>query len=577
MAKLIPNYLDRKTLSPGEIDFFNRLVGDKETADWVVLHSLNIAHHQTRLMGEIDFLVIIPNLGILAVEIKAHSFIKVFDGIWYMGRGDTKGSRRSPFEQVNESMFSLIQYISENNKNLKHLPIFSLVIFTHFDFKTKSIEWHPKDYVGSREYRSKPIFVLLKERVKSLLSLALEKKSGRWLQYQEGKPNNVDMKQLLELIRPMIEPSAKALNLGSLIEEELIKYTSEQFWALDTLSGNKRVLFDGSAGTGKTLLAIESAIRESRTGKKVLLVCMNKFLNQMLSESLNSENVSVITLHKLLKDNSSNSIFDEGSVYWNETLPEEAYCNLLEHEQTIEKFDTLIIDEAQDIIKNNLWLDCLDLILHNGLSNGRWLAFGDFNLQTIYSLYDINESIKSNLLDRCSSATEASLTRNCRNTEECSRLSLSLADIDSPYQSYLRDNPSIVKSSYLFYKDENIQLEKIKHLIKKALDSGFEPTDIVILSKKSELKSISQKFSKQLGVSSFYLNRKGITYTSIHKFKGLEAPYIIITDFEELESKESKIMLFTGASRATDSVHYLFAESTKSDFFKLLIEGKGNA
>ena len=575
MAKIIPNYLDKNTLSPGEIDFHNRLSNDSNSGDWLVLHSLNIAHHQTRIMGEVDFLVIIPKVGILAVEIKAHSFIRVIDGIWFMGRNDTKGSRRSPFEQVNESMFSLIKYISDNNQNLKTLPIFSLVIFTHFDFNTKSVEWNTKDYVGSREYRSKPLFDLLTERVKSQFKLASDKESGRWLKIHEGgRPNNTEIKQLIELIRPTIEPSSTALNLGGQIEEELIKYTTEQFLALDTLSGNKRVLFDGSAGTGKTFLAIESAIRESLKGKKVILICMNKFLNNMLNEKLDNHDVIVITLHKFLKNNSQNSSLKADKNYWNETLPEDTYCNLLEREDGIEKFDTLIIDEAQDILNNNLWLDCLDLILNNGLSNGRWMAFGDFKLQTIYNIYDDSVNIKNNLLNRTSSSTQASLTRNCRNKEESSRLSLSLAALASPYQSYLRHTHSIVKSSYLFYKAELDQMKQLSLLIKKGLDSGFKASDIVILSKRAETRSISKNFSKELGISPFELKRKGVSYTSIHKFKGLEAPFIILTDFDELDSEEAKKMLFTGASRATDSVHYLFNNSTKTSFLKLLMEGK---
>jgi hypothetical protein len=577
MAKMIPSYLGEDTLSPGEVDFFKRINSDIKTKDWLVLHSLNIAHHQTRIMGEIDFLVIVPQVGILAVEIKAHSFIKVIDGIWYMGRSDTKGSRRSPFEQVNESMFSLINYISENNQNLKSLPIFSLVIFTHFDFKTKSIEWSSKDYVGSREYRSKPISDLLNERIKSRLQMASEKVSGRWLKVQKGcSPNKTDIKQLVQLIRPKIEPSETNLNIGSKIEKELIKYTSEQFLALDTLSGNKRVIFDGSAGTGKTFLAIESAMREAKVGKKVLLICMNKLLNSLLNTKLDNPDIKVVTLHKFLKDNSGSAEFENSNKYWDETLPEKAYCNLLEIEETLDKFDTLIIDEAQDILRNNFWLDCLDLILKEGLSNGRWMAFGDFNLQTIYNIYDVSFDIKDNLLSRTSSSAQASLTRNCRNTEECSRLSLSLAAIASPYQSYLRHTPSIVKSSYLFYKDELGQMKQLSSLIKKGLDSGFKASDIVILSKKAETKSISKNFSKELGISPFELERKGVSYTSIHKFKGLEAPFIILTDFDELASEEAKKMVFTGASRATDSVHYLFNNSTKASFLSLLMEGKGN-
>lgn len=577
MAKIVPSYLDKDTLSPGEVDFFNRLSSDSKTDDWLVLHSLNIAHHQTRIMGEIDFLVIVPKVGILAVEIKAHSFIRVKDGIWYMGRSDTKGSRRSPFEQVNESTFSLIKYVSKNNQNLKNLPIFSLVIFTHFDFKAKSVEWDSEDYVGSREYRSKPIFDLLNERIKSRLKVASEKESGRWLKIQEGyRPNKIDISQLVQIIRPTIEPSEAILNLSSKIEQELVKYTSEQFLALDTLSGNKRVIFDGSAGTGKTFLAIESAIREAKAEKKVLLICMNKFLNNMLNDKLSNPYVTIVTLHKFLKDKSGGSSVENNDNYWKETLPEEAYCKLLETEEALDKFDTLIIDEAQDILNNNLWLDCLDLILDKGLSNGRWMVFGDFNLQTIYNIYNDSLDIKDNLLSRTSSSTQASLTRNCRNKEECSRLSLSLAAIDSPYQSYLRYSPSIVKSSYLFYKDELAQMKQLALLIKKGLDSGFKATDIVVLSKRAETKSISKNFSKELGISPFELKRKGVSYTSIHKFKGLEAPFIILTDFDELESDESKKVLFTGASRATDSVHYLFNYSTKTSFLNLLMEGKSN-
>lgn len=240
------------------------------------------------------------------------------------------------------------------------------------------------------------------------------------------------------------------------------------------------------------------------------------------------------------------------------------------------KFDVLIIDEAQDILKNNLWLDCLDLVLKNGLSNGRWMAFGDFNLQTIYNLYTNNEDAKSNLLSRTSSATEATLVKNCRNKEECSRLSLSLSGIDSPYQSYLRNSPSIVKSSYLFYQDELSQMRQLSLLIRKGLEAGFNASDIVILSKRAEVKSISKIFDSELKIKPFSLQRKGVSYTSIHKFKGLEAPYIILTDFDELDTEESKKILFTGASRATDSVHYLFNDSTKESFLKLLMEGKGN-
>lgn len=362
MTKLIPNYIDNSTVSPGEIDFFRRISKDDGAKDWVVLHSLSIAHHKTRLMGEIDFLVVIPGKGILAIEVKAHTFIKVLEGIWYMGRSDTKGSRRSPFQQVNESTFSLLDYISKNNQTLKDLPIFSLVIFTHFNFSAKSVEWNSKDYVGSREYRSKPITVMLAERLKKLLSIASAKGSCGWMTNGNLRPSRSDIANLVDLIRPSIELTPQEINLSGQIEDDLYKFTSEQFVALDMLAENPRVIFDGSAGTGKTFLAIESALREVKAGKKVLFICMNKLLNQLLQETFETALVTVKTLHKLLLEHSELSVPTKSPSFWDKDLPESSYCFLLENEEKIQKFDVLIIDEAQDILRNNLWLECLDLL-----------------------------------------------------------------------------------------------------------------------------------------------------------------------------------------------------------------------
>jgi hypothetical protein len=473
-------------------------------------------------------------------------------------------------------MFSLLDYISENNQTLKDLPIFSLVIFTHFNFNAKSVEWNSKDFVGTLEYKSKPITVMLAERLKGFLSIASIKKSCRWMTNGNHRPTRSDIINLVSLIRPSVELTPQEINLNGQIEDDLYKFTREQFIALDMLSANLRVIFNGSAGTGKTFLAIESALREVKTGKKVLFVCMNKLLNQLLQDKLETDSVTVKTLHKLLLEYSDVIVPTKISSFWNRDLPDNSYCFLLEHEREIQKFDVLIIDEAQDILENSLWLDCLDLLLRNGLENGRWLAFGDFNLQAIYNLYSASVDVKKNLIDRSCLVTQGSLNRNCRNVEDSSKLSLSLVGLKTPYKSYLRVGPSIVKSSYLFYQDDVSQIKALNMLIRKGTSAGFKPNDIVILSKVSESKSISCRHAGKLNIRPFSFNRKSVTYTSIHKFKGLEAPFIILTDFDNLELAESKKILFTGASRSTDSVHYLFHESSKTTFFTLLNKGSNN-
>ena len=84
-------------------------------------------------------------------------------------------------------------------------------------------------------------------------------------------------------------------------EEKLLSLTEEQYDRLDELEDNPRCLFEGAAGTGKTLLAVEYARRRARAGDRVLLVCFNRLLGAWLQEQLRGATVTVGTWHAVLK------------------------------------------------------------------------------------------------------------------------------------------------------------------------------------------------------------------------------------------------------------------------------------
>ena len=76
MAKLIPNVLKNSVQSRGEIMIFDYFKKEQDVSkNWIVLHSLDIARHRKKKRGEADFIFLIPNKGILCVEVKAHSQI----------------------------------------------------------------------------------------------------------------------------------------------------------------------------------------------------------------------------------------------------------------------------------------------------------------------------------------------------------------------------------------------------------------------------------------------------------------------------------------------------------------------
>ena len=66
-------------------------------------------------------------------------------------------------------------------------------------------------------------------------------------------------------------------------EAKRIQLDAEQFTALESILENDLVLVRGGAGTGKTLLARELAVREARVGRAVLLLTFTDALGLELA------------------------------------------------------------------------------------------------------------------------------------------------------------------------------------------------------------------------------------------------------------------------------------------------------
>src|SRR5687767_10592665 len=109
---MIPPVVGDETSSPGERELFERFSRDPQTSGWVVLHSLDVPRHRRQLMGEIDFVIAVPGLGVLCLEVKSHRSVRRDpDGMWHLGQGGP--TRTGPFRQASEGMHSLRQYVTE--------------------------------------------------------------------------------------------------------------------------------------------------------------------------------------------------------------------------------------------------------------------------------------------------------------------------------------------------------------------------------------------------------------------------------------------------------------------------------
>lgn len=573
MARMIPPVMPDYRYD-GERKIALRLQDDPATEDWVVLHSLDIADHRSQVAGECDFVIVIPSKGILCVEVKGCRSLKVDGGIWYYGT-NPRGDRRGPFKQVSENMHSIRQFILNKHPDFSQIAFWTAVIFPYVTFSKSSPEWHNWQVIDARSYIARPVSQLFANVIDQARSLLSKSPTVKWFKKESGEPTSAQRDQIVDILRPEFEfyetPAARHREM----DEKLKQYTREQFIALDAMQANPRVVFNGPAGTGKTLLAIEAARRAVQQGKKTLLLCYNKFIARWIKSQFSEsdfQNLTVRTLHSLMLNICGiTPPTPANAKFWTDILPEQSIETLLvDVENQAEKFEVMIIDEAQDILRPS-YLDFLDLCLTGGLTAGCWNMFGDFVYQQIYSAANLH--MEEFIKELCVNTPVYTLGVNCRNTPRIAAYAPLLGGLTPDYRKILRADDK-VKPELIFYKDSQQQKEILsKQLLRFREKEKFKGSEIVILSPSAgNCCAVSLLPPWRDRVKPFTLEAAGghIRYSTIHSFKGLEAPVIIVTDLDKIKDKESMNLLYVAVTRSLSRLVLLIRESARTDLRTIL-------
>jgi hypothetical protein len=574
MARMFPPNIYSGCPSPGEIEIFSRLQSDPSTTNWIVLHSLDIADHIKQISGEIDFLIIIPKLGVLCLEVKAHRHIRCESGKWYYGN-DTHFDCRSPFKQASEAMHSIRQRLISRAPQLKSIVFWSAVIFPYIEFSMKSPEWHSWQLIDSCIFRSKPISQPLKMVLYEARQFLLTKPNVKWFHPDHEEPDFSQCAEIAQILRPEFEYFESPQDRNTRLATEVKRYTEEQYCALEAMETNQRVVFSGPAGTGKTTLAIEAARRSKAAGRRVLFICYNRLLGKWLADQTQSlyPSVTTRTLHSHMLQVAGQTCTDDETktpTFWENDLPNFAIDRLLGDETSTWSFDELVIDEAPDVLRSN-YLEFLDLTLKGGLASGRWRLFGDFEKQAIYNSADIS---LSQLFTRIGEVPIYSLRANCRNTPRIAALVHLLAGLTPDYSRVLRPDNGIEPEFY-YYKDRNHQTKLLSIIIDKFHKDGFMPHDIVLLSSLTDKNCLaasvgSDSFQHSLCAFS-KASQNNIRYGSIFAFKGLEAPAIIVTDIDHLNNLEAQSLFYVAITRALHRLAILLGDGVQRDIMRILL------
>ena len=556
---------------------------------------------QKKKRGEADFIVLIPNKGIICVEVKAHSHISRKDGIWHFGR--EKGE--SPFDQVRGNSESLIKQINELSLSTKSF-VTNLVIFTHCPFSEKSIEWNDWELIDSNKIRlNQDNFgkIFLKHFEDSIKHHASIPGKFRYLEHQEffDKFSNDVCDDIANHFRKDFECFVSPNDLNNELNKELKSFTTEQYRVIDANEDNKLILVDGYAGSGKTVLALELARRKVLEGKNVLFLYFNRLIknhiedqigliNEDVKNDINDKKISIFTLYEFVSSFISNEYHPLSSKIYSKK--DDILIQILNHlvkSEENKKYDVLIVDESQDFPNDELGQCSLDIFNQVNLDKNlnvlsELYFFGDFRSQQVYLKQFSRKQFNERFFDeRLHTLT---LNGNCRNPLRISRFAESVGKIK--YSKIFRED-NLHDVDKFFYKDKKDQLRILKKII-HGLKSKFRPSDIAILyysnlnenPKNLFIKDFDDELLESLGLKNSNLISNGevvnksfkktLGYaTSVRKFKGLETKVCIILNISGFDVSKSPSILYTGVTRSQYNLYLLFDENERDQWGKYLI------
>jgi hypothetical protein len=499
--------------------------------------------------GECDFIIANKD-GVLFIEVKGG--IVSYDEKnhqWHSSNSKGKFKIQDPIEQVKRSekfyRNKLIEKFYEKHNERRWIRVKRAVILPYVRREKFSLGAIASDKIflfsEDKDY-------LLGKCMKILLHEP-DKGSGNYDEFgQEG------VRFLKNLIGQSYEfkPAVLALKLREDEREIEKKLTENQIQVLGLMKYQKKLLITGGAGTGKTYLALKKAIELSNEGKKVLLLCYNRPLNEFMKfECKKYNNIECFTFHGFMLTKFNINLLEEDTA-----LDENIIFEKISQDHIF--YDCLIIDEGQDF--EDQWLLILDLLQEN---EGMTYIFADDNQK----IKNISNDSLNNLKQ-----SPYPLNHNLRNTKSIFNSLSPFYNGDTEYCNNPKGHSIIIdKSSGNLFKEIE---KKINTLI---IIEKIKSKDITVLTSSSIENSI---FSDKEVIAGYQIKRiedrddASIVIDSIFRFKGLESNVVIfVCDNNSINIDE---VMYVALSRAKLLLHIIVETHEAKILMQNLINKSSN-
>lgn len=561
MATLIPE--QPKECPYGERSVYEKLGRDLDR-EWIVLHSLGLHGHETKIWGEAD-IVVLSTRGIFALEVKGGK-VSCKDGVWTFGEpnGPTYTKREDPWTQAKTTMFAVQRKLQEADRAFADVLFGFGVVMPNETFTTSGAEIEPAVLLDKREFRKN-------------LGWYIGQLSRHWTEAYRAKHERVYRPPTLEeirLARRILRPDVEsAFSLGSYltgVESTLVQLSNDQIRASRRMAANPRTIVRGKAGTGKTILAVERARQLASEGARVLFLCFNQLLARHLRSAMagdpRSGGIEVRHVHALYREVIAKAgMLDRLDV---QCSPTELYAEVFPRtfvdaalETGLPAWDALVIDEAQDLLTPDN-IDAFDLMLGTpGINRGRWHIFFDRH-QNIYGTA-VQELVEQRLAEAQPAFDD--LFENCRNTRQVAVQASILSGIDLA----LEGAPEGPACDNVYYRDRKSLLAQLDATVARLLKQDIRPSDIAVLSTRTREKSLLADVTMVAGVPLADAGESGggdMIFSTMHGFKGLERLVVLAVDMDGIGESEKALLHYAGLSRARGLLHTFMPEPARGAY-----------
>lgn len=534
---------------------FYRACRDQLPDDVLVIHSATWTYrdklHQLR-EGEADFTLAFANAGLLTVEVKGGGVaVDARTGTWTsIDRFGTTHKIKDPFRQAQSEKFAILDQLKGHAK-WRGWPG-KRVLSGHAVFFP---DLHD---IGPLVHTSRARQIIGGQADLAQLQAWTAQSNAFWRDGQEQDLGKRGVMLVEEILCGSVEVRALLRAELAYAEAELVRLTERQARILRIIGGRKRAVIAGGAGTGKTLIAIEKARQLAAQGQAVLLLCYNRPLADVLAQGLaNVERLTVMSYHQLcerrialVRERTGRDLLAEAAASYPGQGERHKFEILMPFALALandilvgDLFDSVIVDEAQDF-SDEYWFG-VETLLKNP-DQGAFYLFTDRN-QAIY-----RRDAKLPIEDE-----PFFLTANCRNTTPIHALAYGFY-VGTPVDLPELSGPDV---DIVQFDNESQQATEIARRVRGLLlDEKVAPADIVVLLAKRPKGALYELLGQHRlpGKTDWSFERRmpgTILVDTVARFKGLEAPVVILWLGEEIATAEEAETVYVGTSRAKYLMH----------------------